>query len=197
MTHFQGQSLPHFDLSSLPPREAKIPQGLSFKIGWFYPKYLNLYGDRGNVEILAVRAKLRGIPVEIVEIDLHTPFDSATLQDINLIFMGGGPDLDQQQIYKDFLDNKGPYLKEYLSTGGTGLFICGSYQLLGNYYKSADGTTLEGLRFLDFYTEHYGKKKPRSIGNISVELNPLLQSDPVFINNDLSLIHISEPTRPY
>ncbi|HOM78233.1 MAG TPA: hypothetical protein PLT50_03465 [bacterium] len=155
------------------------------KIGWFYPKYLNLYGDRGNVEILVARAKLRNIPVEVIEIDLDTKLDAAFFKEINLVFMGGGPDLDQQKIYLDFLENKGNHLMEFLNNFGVGLFICGSYQLLGKYYKDAYEKILEGLGFLDFYTESPSssektKSKSRMIGNIIVEVNSLLLNEPVF-----------------
>jgi hypothetical protein len=98
--------------------------------------------------------------------------------------MGGGSDLNQQKIYADFLQNKGSYLKYYLESGGVGLFICGSYQLLGNYYKLADGTTLEGLGFLDFYTEYWNEGKSRCIGNMVVKINPSLLSDPFFAANN-------------
>ncbi len=180
----QGLSLAPPDFSSSLQEKPTSVQGLSLKIAWFYPKQLNLYGDRGNVEILVARAKARGIFVEVVEIDLETPLNSSQMEGINLVFMGGGPDLDQQKIYSDFIQNKGPYLKEYLNSGGVGLFICGSYQLLGNYYKSADGTVIKGLELLDLYTESFGKSKPRSIGNVTVEINPDLLSDPVFAKNN-------------
>lgn len=34
-----------------------------------------------------------------------------------------------------------------------GLTICGGYQFLGHKYITPDGTELEGLGVLDFYTE--------------------------------------------
>ena len=153
-------------------------------IGWFYPEELNLYGDRGNVEILVNRAKSRGFSAEVLEIDSNTKMSSDYLEKINLVFMGGGPDLAQQQIYKDFLENKGSYLREFLEDGGVGLFICGSYQLLGNYYKSSDGAVLKGLGLLDFYTEHTGSGRPRSIGNVVAEINETLLADPYFKSNN-------------
>jgi len=153
-------------------------------IGWFYPEELNLYGDRGNVEILVSRAKARGFSAEVLEIDSDTKISSDYLEKINLVFMGGGPDLAQQQIYKDFLEDKGSYLRGFLEDGGVGLFICGSYQLLGNYYKSSDGVVLKGLGLLDFYTEHIGSGRPRSIGNVVVEVNETLLADPYFKNNN-------------
>jgi len=153
-------------------------------IGWFYPKELNLYGDRGNVEILVVRAKSRGFSAEVLEIDRGTNLSPAYFEKINLVFMGGGPDLAQQNVYKDFLGEKSPYIRDFLEKDGVGLFICGSYQLLGNHYKLANGSVLEGLGFLDFYTDHFGASKTRSIGNIVVSLNRTLLANPYFKNNN-------------
>jgi len=153
-------------------------------IGWFYPKELNLYGDRGNVEILVARTEARGFSTEVLEIDVATGLSSTYFEKINLIFMGGGPDLAQQSVYKDFLEKKGSYIHDFLENGGVGLFICGSYQLLGNYYKSSDGSVLEGLGLLDFYTQHFGPNKPRSVGNVVAEINKALLADPYFKDNN-------------
>ncbi len=149
--------------------------GRKLRIGWFYPEYLNLYGDSGNIEVLVCRARERGVSVEVEKINLDSSADASLITSLNLVFMGGGPDLGQQKIYQDFLLKKGPYLKEYLENGGVGLFICGSYQLLGKYYKGADGSVMEGLSFLDFYTEHFGKGSPRSVGNLTVDLHHSLK----------------------
>jgi CobQ-like glutamine amidotransferase family enzyme len=35
------------------------------RLVWIYPDLLSTYGDRGNLLVLARRARLRGLPVEI------------------------------------------------------------------------------------------------------------------------------------
>lgn len=115
------------------------------KIGYFYPEYLNLYGDNGNIEILEYRAKKRSIDVEIVKISTNTKMNSPKVSDINLIVMGGGPDSSQKDMYEDLYNNKREYLKNYVEKGGVALVVCASYQLFGHYYKSADGSILKGL----------------------------------------------------
>ena len=150
---------------------------MKFKIGYFYPEQLNLYGDNGNVEILIYRAKKRGIDVEVALVDLGTNLEENRF---NLVFMGGGPDSSQKEVYEDLLKDKGPYLKDYINSGGFGLYICGAYQLLGKYYKSADGSILEGLGVFDLYTEHFGNKKPRCIGNVVCELSDEFRHKEVF-----------------
>lgn len=157
---------------------------MKFKIGYFYSEDLNLYGDNGNVEVLVQRCLARGINVEVIEIgvrDLVTPNETG---DLNFVFMGGGPDSSQKSMYEDLLQNKRSYLEDYIESGGVGLFICGSYQLLGQYYKAADGSILDGLGFVDFYTENFGLEKPRCIGNIVCEINPELRHDPIFNANN-------------
>lgn len=44
-------------------------------------------------------------------------------------------------------------LKNAIEDGMPGLTICGGYQFLGHKYITPDGTELEGLGVLDFYTE--------------------------------------------
>ena len=145
---------------------------MRLRIGYFYPEQLNLYGDNGNVEILVYRAKKRGIDVEVENVGLQTSLGKK----FDLVLMGGGPDSSQKEVYEDLIKVKGVYLKDYINSGGFGLYICGAYQLLGNYYKSADGSVLEGLGAFDLYTEHFGNeellrnKKPRCIGNVVCEL---------------------------
>ena len=47
------------------------------RLVWIYPDLLSTYGDRGNLLVLARRARLRGIPVEIAEVnsDQRVPAD--------------------------------------------------------------------------------------------------------------------------
>lgn len=144
---------------------------MKLKIAYFYPKLLNLYGDNGNVEILVYRAFKRGIETEVIPFDIDTPMDDQRLSACNLLFMGGGPDSSQLGLYEDLISQKAPYIKDYVENGGVSLLICGAYQLFGNYYKSADGSIIEGLGIFDLYTEHFGNHKPRCIGNLSFQLN--------------------------
>lgn len=149
-------------------------------IGFFYKKVLNLYGDNGNVEILVARAKARGFDTEVLEVEVETNLDKETMNKINLVFMGGGPDSSQKSMYEDLINQKGKFLKDYIEKGGVGLYVCGSYQLLGKYYKSADGSMLKGLEVFDFYTQHFGNQRKRCIGNTVARLSNRLLEDPVF-----------------
>ena len=54
------------------------------------------------------------------------------------------------------------------NSGVPGLFVCGSPQLLGHYYETADKKRLPGLGIFDMVTLS-GFGKPRLIGNVVVE----------------------------
>lgn len=150
------------------------------RIAYLYPQELNLYGDTGNIEILYQRARQRGIDAEVTMIDSGDKVTEETFKQVEIVFMGGGPDAGQKQMYQDLLENKGPYLKDYLTGGGIGLFVCGSYQLLGRYYKAYDGSVLEGLGIFDMYTQHFGHLKSRCVGNIVCRLEQEITGDNYF-----------------
>ncbi len=149
-----------------------------FTIGYFYPTQLNLYGDNGNIEVLYQRSILRGFDVEVTLIDLATQLTAPMMNSFDAIFMGGGPDSGQKEVFADFLSNKGPYVKDYIESEKVALFICGSYQLAGNYYKAADGSILEGLGVLNLHTQHFGNAKPRCIGNTVCSISDWVKNDP-------------------
>lgn len=123
-------------------------------IGHFYPDLLNLYGDRGNVLALIRRAERRGIEVEVRQISVG---DELSPDDIDIGFIGGGQDSEQNIMNEDLIKEKGPVLKEMIEGGKVFLTVCGGYQMLGKYYREHDGKTIEGLGAIDLYTE--GKKE--------------------------------------
>lgn len=143
----------------------------SLTIGWLYPELMSTYGDRGNIIALQKRCEWRGIKVEVKRLDLG--FKIEDLRRCDLIFMGGAQD-KQQQIVSEDLRKKKNVLSEMIEDETPGLYICGAYQFLGNYYKEADGTKLDGLGILDLHTENPGEKSERLIGNIAVETHDLI-----------------------
>lgn len=140
---------------------------MTINIGWLYPDLMNTYGDRGNIIALSYRMKIAGIKPVINKISVNEPAELISKMD--LIFMGGAQDKQQEIVNRDLKNNKGKYLKEAINNGVPGLFVCGAYQFLGKYYKTADGTMIEGLGAFDLYTESPGTNSPRCIGNIIIE----------------------------
>ena len=127
---------------------------IKLTIGYFYPDLLNLYGDRGNVLALYTRAVRRGIDVTIKEISIGDDIDP---DEIDIAFLGGGQDNEQNILKDDLVHVKGPVIKQMIENGTVFLCICGGYQMLGNYYMEHDGNKLECLGAIDIYTE--GKKE--------------------------------------
>lgn len=137
----------------------------NLKIAWLYPDLMSTYGDRGNIIVLQKRSEWRGIKVEIERVYLSTNYK--LLSTCDLFFMGGAQDTQQEIVNKDLFENKGKILKKKIENGTPGLFICGAYQFLGKYYKTAEGKILKGLGLFPLYTENPGGQ--RLIGNILVE----------------------------
>lgn len=136
-------------------------------IGWLYPDLMSTYGDRGNIIALSYRLKKRGIDFIVNKISVHEPAN--LLEKMDLLFMGGAQDKQQEIVSADLKNNKGQYLKKAVINGIPGLYLCGAYQFLGKYYKEADGNIIPGIGAFDLYTENPGLNIPRCIGNIIVE----------------------------
>ncbi|MEW6524506.1 MAG: glutamine amidotransferase [Bacillota bacterium] len=127
-----------------------------------YPDFMNLYGDGGNVIALHRRALWHGLQPRVIPVSVGMPCDLAAC---DIIFMGGGQDREQKAIARDFQSRSGE-LAAALQDQVVVLAICGAYQLLGSYYRTAAGEQLPGLGLLDVWTE---AGSPRLIGNVVVE----------------------------
>ena len=138
------------------------------KILHMYGDMLDLYGDSGNMEILSYRCRMRDIPCTIDSYSLGAEMPDFSSYD--LIYIGGGADLEQQHISADLLRCKDGIKAAYGS--GTFLFlICGGYQLMGKYYRDADGNDIPGLGLFDYYTVAPSSRKLRCISNIAIRTN--------------------------
>lgn len=137
------------------------------RIGHLYAEEMNIYGDRGNILTLSKRAEWRGIPVQVEGIGRGA---SPELAEFDLLFWGGGQDRDQALVFADLLEHKADRIRQAVKEETIVLAVCGGYQLLGNYYMTADGQKLPGLGLLDLYTVPGPK---RNIGNVLVDVGEL------------------------
>lgn len=135
----------------------------SLSIAHLYPTLLNLYGDRGNIICLRERCIWRGLEVQVEGIGLGERLDPRAY---DLIFLGGGADKEQKRVVEDLHTLKGGPLREAVEEGVVVLAVCGGYQLLGDFYRPAEGPDLPGLGIFPAYTVHKGLKAPRCIGNV-------------------------------
>jgi len=144
------------------------PKPLRLKLAYLYPRLMNLYGDRGNIITFKYRCRARGIELEVDELERGDKFN---WKEYDIIFMGGAQDRMQQKVAEDMEKLKGKPLKEAAEHGTVILAICGGYQLIGRFYRAADGSELPGLGILDLHTEHPGEDAERFIGNVVARWN--------------------------
>jgi CobQ-like glutamine amidotransferase family enzyme len=141
---------------------------VKLRVGHLYPKLMNIYGDRGNILCLKLRCEERGIGFEVQGLELG---DKLKPKEYDLIFVGGAQDREQRRVAEDLGTTKGKPLKDAVERGLTVLAVCGGYQLMGRFYRTAEGEELPGAGVLDLHTVHPGPQAERFIGNVVVEWN--------------------------
>ena len=135
------------------------------KVLHMYADILDLYGDSGNMEILSYRCQMRQIPFVCDHYRLNDPVPN--FSDYDLIYLGGGADMEQRMLSSDLLRCKDG-LKKAHADGVFFLMICGGYQLMGKFYRDADGNELPGLGLFNYYTIAPHSRRKRCIGNIII-----------------------------
>jgi lipid II isoglutaminyl synthase (glutamine-hydrolysing) len=138
----------------------------SLRLVWVYPDLLSTYGDRGNVLVLERRARLRGIPTEIIEVNSDQPVPS----DGHIYTMGGGEDLPQTLATRRLLADGG--LHEAVNRGAVLFAVCAGYQMLGMEFGGVDDVAIAGLGLLDM---HSGRGEHRAVGEIVADVDPALR----------------------
>lgn len=135
---------------------------VKLRIAHLYPDLLNIYADRGNIIALRRRCRWRGIDVVV---DGFTLGEEPAWSDYDFFYLSGGQDREQNLVCGD-LQQKGAGLKEAVESGAVLLSICGGYQLLGEYYRAADGGTMAGVGLFRARTV---AGRDRCIGNVVIE----------------------------
>ena len=143
---------------------AKKP--LRLRLAHLYPKRMNIYGDRGNIMCLKRRCELRGIEFEAEPLELG---DKLKPKETDLVFIGGAQDREQRLVADDMVKVKAKALAEAAERDTVILAVCGGYQLIGKFYRGADGVELPGAGILDIWTAHPGPDAERFIGNVVVK----------------------------
>jgi lipid II isoglutaminyl synthase (glutamine-hydrolysing) len=141
----------------------------TLRIVWIYPDLLSTYGDRGNLLILASRARRRGIPAETYEVRSDQPMPSTA--DIYLI--GGGEDGPQALAAQRLLADGG--LHRAVNQGAAVLAVCAGYQLFGSSFF-AKGARCRGLGLLDISSD---RGETRAVGEVRGDIDPRLGLPPL------------------
>jgi CobQ-like glutamine amidotransferase family enzyme len=135
---------------------------MKIRVGHLYPDYLNIYADRGNIAVLAERARVRGHELDVTAIGMR---DDVPAGEIDLFYIGGGQDREQALVAHD-LGNKASALREAGESGAAFLAVCGGYQLLGRYYRDVAGEEQPGIGLLPLHTI---AKEQRMIGDVLLD----------------------------
>jgi CobQ-like glutamine amidotransferase family enzyme len=118
------------------------------RVGHLYPDYLNIYADRGNIAVLAQRARARGHDLDVRAIGLG---DAVPVGEVDLFYVGGGQDREQELVAHDLVAKAEP-LRSAVESGAAFLAVCGGYQLLGRSYRDVAGVELPGIGLLPLVT---------------------------------------------
>ena len=135
---------------------------MRIRVGHLYPDYLNIYADRGNIAVLAVRARARGHELDVQPIGMR---DAVPVGEVDLFYVGGGQDREQELVAHDLVAKAEP-LREAVERGAAFLAVCGGYQLLGRSYLDVAGHELPGIGLLPLQTVAGDR---RMIGDVLLE----------------------------
>ena len=138
------------------------------RLVWVYPDLLSTYGDRGNLLVLARRARLRGFPVEIAEVDA----DQRVPTDGDIYLLGGGEDLPQILAARRLAADGG--LAGAVTRGAVVFAVCAGYQIVGTEFGGVEGEPVPGLGLLDIRS---GRGERRGVGEITADIDPVLGVD--------------------
>ncbi len=161
-------------------------------IAHLFPDLLNLYGDGGNVTVLAYRARKRGIPVEVRRVEHGQTCD---LSAADIVFLGGGPDREQRLASEELLRMRDD-LARFVEDDGVLLAICGGYQILGREWLLGEDS-VEGLGIVDMTTVRAeGGSGNRLIDNVILS-SPIAKRPVVGYENHAGRTHLGEEVRPF
>jgi CobQ-like glutamine amidotransferase family enzyme len=138
------------------------------RLVWVFPDLLSTYGDRGNLLVLARRARLHGLPVEIAEVnsDQRVPVDG------DIYLLGGGEDLPQILAARRLAATGG--LSAAAGRGAVIFAVCAGYQIVGTEFGGVEGEPVPGLGLLDIRS---GRGERRGVGEITADVDPALGID--------------------
>jgi CobQ-like glutamine amidotransferase family enzyme len=108
---------------------------------------MNIYGDTGNRIVLQKRMEWRGIKVKTTLVGVGDKLPG----DADIIIGGGAQDAAQASVQKD-LEAKAKQIKKLVEDGIVMLMVCGTYQLFGRRFTTADGQDIKGLGILPLET---------------------------------------------
>lgn len=161
------------------------------RITHLFPDLLNLYGDGGNVTCLKRRCEWRGIPVEVIPVHHGQTID---FDDIDVVFLGGGPDREQR-LAADQLLRMHKDLQDYVEKQKVLLAICGGYQVLGNKWLLGE-EEVEGLGIIDMITKGKEGRSCRLVSDVVLK-SPTCEMPVVGYENHAGRTYLADGLQPF
>jgi len=140
----------------------------ALRLVWLYPDLLSTYGDRGNLIMLARRARLRGLAVEPIQVNSDRPVP----REGDIYLLGGGEDLPQVLAAQRMRAGGG--LAAAAANGAVIFAVCAGYQLIGSVFGGAEGEPVDGLGIIDISS---GRGEQRGVGEVLADVDPQLGVD--------------------
>lgn len=132
----------------------------ALRIVQLYPTLLGVTGDRGNVDVLARRARLSGLDATVETVSIGD-----VLPEADIIVIGNGP-LSALRGVADDLREREPALRAHVERGGVLLAIGGGAELLGSRITVLEGDDLDGIGLLPYAVD---RSRDRRVGYIIAE----------------------------
>ncbi len=148
-----------------------------------YYDLLNLYGEYGNVNVLANHLKDQGI--DVFE-DKKTLGDSFNLNDYDFIYCGSGIESHIKMALEDLKNHKDELI-EYVNKNKVALFTGSSLEMLGKSIVDGDNK-IEGLGIFDYEVQ---RLKDRKTGDVIVNSEVFGREVVGFINKQANLVNNS------
>ncbi|GAA1912244.1 type 1 glutamine amidotransferase [Microbacterium aoyamense] len=133
----------------------------TLRIVQLYPDLLGITGDRGNVDVLATRARLAGHDVVVESVGLGDPSPA----EADVIVIGNGP-LSAVRAVRDDLAARSAWLSAKRSGGASLFAVGGGAELLTEGIDLLDGTSVDGLGML---AARVTRTRTRKVGYVVAE----------------------------
>lgn len=112
----------------------------TLRIVQLYPDLLGVTGDRGNVDVLAARARFAGLDVDVAAVGIGDPSPEVA----HVVVIGNGP-LSAMRAVRDDLAGRREWLHVQRDAGAAVLAVGGGAELLTDGVDLLDGGRVDGL----------------------------------------------------
>lgn len=131
------------------------------RIVQLYPELLGVTGDKGNVDVLATRARLAGVETTVTTASVGDPLAERA----DIVVIGNGP-LSAMRAVHDDVAARRTWLEEQRAGGAQIFAVGGGAELLSGGVDLVDGESLEGLGLIP---ARVARTRERRVGYVVAE----------------------------